>query len=244
MDRNRPPWRTGAAVLVIVGAMIAVVLSDSDARASLGYQLLGPTPRPPLLQDLPLPPPGGTRSPSGSSPAPTRVIAEVPERSALAPSTTLRTYTDPSFQFSFQYPANWLVEASPAVVSELPVQGYGLTIRNYDPPNQLKRDFLPTEIKIKIALQPLPAEYSSSAAWVADRQRLAPGLQIPAVQTVVLDSMVGQRWIATGPQAPQGVVTVAAARDSRLYVIAAVPASTLHIAAFDDLVRTFRLPNV
>ncbi len=162
----------------------------------------------------------------GASPSP---VASATPASTPGPLT----YTDPTYGYSFDYPATWYLSAPKD-------NGGPVVLYSYDPakipPEEAGMPVPPDKLKVEILVFANPQNLSLDA-WVAeDRQRGAP-VKVVSRSSLTLDSIPGiSETIKTdGGSATQYFFSEA----GRIYVMNAYPAVSALSATFDATLASF-----
>ncbi len=194
--------------------------------------------RPPTFdpRQLGLPPTMAT-----SVPAPLESIPTLSRPKPVTPASTWQTYRDPKFGFSFQYPANWKVDAPTGPSSSNTPVGTDIIVRNFEYTDY--KGPMPSDLlKIEITLLPELDQYGTLDNWVSRRPLFAPETTFGSRETVSVNGIRALRWAAKGPTVAEGASVVAMGKGTWVYFFVAFPATSTHIATFDRLVSSFQVP--
>lgn len=213
----------------------------------------GPPTPPPGISPAPLP----TLDPSRVTWVPTRtpvpgtatptltpiVIPTQPPWNVMTPSATWRTYTDPTFSFSFDYPSNWYLDAPTGPRSPGLPEGTNLQIRNFD--LGMRKGVIPPDVLgVEIALLPELAQYGTLENWIVQRGQSNPDATYSPLQEITVNGIRAFRWTVTQPAVPtnQTSIAVILGKGKWIYRIGAYPATSTQIGVFERVVSSFRVP--
>ncbi len=172
------------------------------------------------------------------------VIPTQPPWNIVTPSATWTTYRDPNFGFSFQYPANWHLDAPLGPrLPPLP-EGLSLVIRNFD--TGLRKGPAPADaIAIQIDLLAELVPVGTVDKWLAqEKQKVAayPEVSYSAEERLTVNNLTALRYTITSPSAPQGRLQVAMGNGRWIYLITTDSPKSPNIATFNQVVASFQAP--
>lgn len=244
----------GTFVLAVLIVALAVVLPGAFVLQAVAGPLYAPPPPPtgpaptrmptdvynPAVDKLP------TRAlwpGEKTSVAPTQAPFFLPTDQPLNPVTPAPNavlYRDPVLGFTLQYPANWQVDAEPPPQSPASAQITGVRIRNYN--NVVRKGgFSPDQLTIDIIARSELPQYGTLDNWVAKRPLYQDATYGPRKEIKVAN-VRALSWNVTGPTAPEGDILVALAQGKWVYLISAYPATSKHLATFNQVVSSLRIP--
>jgi hypothetical protein len=241
-------------------AQTGTVPQVAQATATVDFEE-GPPPPGTPTGELPTPLPTLSKdqlhnAPTAEYPPDVPTLEPIPDIDAVAPtfapiiglppSDEWITYTNKEFGFSFEYPSNWIIEATVKSKNSV-IPGYGLIVRNYeDLPT--KEDKTIEQLKIDIgAGRTLPDSIPDLTAWAVqhlDSKVIGSESIFSAtpIENLVIDGVPAVRWTQTAEMIPQGNVIVGLVKDNKLYVFSAYPATSKYISTFDRIVSSFQVP--
>jgi hypothetical protein len=160
--------------------------------------------------------------------------------SPVTPAAGWALYRDPVLGFSLEYPTNWRVEGADPPQSPTDPQGTSVRIRNYN--DAVRKDgFIPDQLSIDIVVLPELAQYGTLDNWVVQRPLYQDAVYGPRKE-ITVSNLRALSWDVTGPTAPDGVILIALAPGKWIYLISAYPATSKHLATFDTVISSLRIP--
>lgn len=178
---------------------------------------------------------GMTATPIAATPT----ISDAP-LNAVTPASNLVLYRDAGLGFTFQYPANWKIEASTASPAQAAAHGTSVRIRNYNDVVR-KGGFTPDQLGIDIVVFPELAQYGTLDNWVAKRPLYQDASYGPQKE-IKVGGIRALSWTVTGPTAPDGVALIALAQGQWIYLLSAYPATSKHLGTFNQIVSSLHIP--
>ncbi len=229
MTRFMGQLASAAVVLLVVAAIWAVFQILNNPSMIAGNATPAPTSTS-AIQHVP-----PTRTP-------TPVLAAMPTLDPVTPDTDWKTYTDPDFHFSFQYPSNWQVETPKGPRSPNAPEGMDITIRNYTEV-ETKGDKTTDQLKIEVSLSPMPS--TTLEDWFAEQKGQAvsgSGITYMPEEHIIVNGVPAIRWMVKAPMVPQGNQLVALNKGIWHYQLSAYPATSKYISVFDRVVNSLEIP--
>jgi hypothetical protein len=169
-----------------------------------------------------------------------------PPTNPVTPVANWIGYHDLDIGFSFEYPANWQVDAPNQSCQLVPPTGTFIVIRNYNYSIQVMKGLVtPEMLNIKISVSPDFAQYNTLDNWVAQYRREStpnPDITYSPVIRFTVSNVPAVRWTVKTPMAPEETVEVAFGKEQWLYHITAYPLTSLHLDTFDRIVSSFQIP--
>ncbi len=189
-----------------------------------------------------------TRTPVPGTATPTATTIVIPTQvpwTLVTPSAQWQTYSDPGFNFSFEYPANWYIDLPSGPHSPSLPEGTEITIRNFD--NSVMRKGTPPSgyLAIQITLLPEFTQSGTIENWLAQqKQQVAsmPEISYSPTEGLTVSNVPALRYTITAPMSPDGVIQVALGKGKWIYLISAYPANSPTIHIFHSVVAGFRIP--
>ena len=179
-------------------------------------------------------PGGGEEEVLQSVPTATAAATEAP---TVAPTTAVTlTYTDPTYGYSFQYPAKWVL--SPAK------EGSVVTLYSYDPstvaPEAAGMPVPADKLKVEFKVQDNP-EGLSLEAWIADRRASGAPVVVATRSAITVDDTDGIVETVEGAEGgfsqQQFFLT-----GRNVYVVVMYPADSLLSTEFAAILTSLTFP--
>ncbi len=104
-----------------------------------------------------------------------------------------------------------------------------------------KGGFSPDQLTIDIVVFPELTQYGTLDNWVAQRPLYQDAAYGPRKEKKFANTRA-LSWNVVGPTAPEGAILIALARGKWIYLISAYPATSKHLATFDAVVSSLRIP--
>lgn len=179
--------------------------------------------------------PAATVKPS-SSPAPSATPAVTLTPSGT--STATLTYTDPTYGYSFDYPATWYLSAAKD-------NGGYLMLYSYDPASAVGDGRPVPPDKVKVSTWIAEGVDKPIEQWL-DEGRTGPGVITPVTLVSRSNSTFGGRsWVVEVVEA-EDVQTVGyyfSLGGGRVFALDAVPADSKLMPELESLITSLRLPQ-
>ncbi len=179
------------------------------------------------------------------------VFPTEPPTNPVTPVADWITYRNLDVGFSFEYPANWHIEAPDQSCRPLTPTATGIEVRNYNVNTAVERGLLlPEMLRIRISISPSFEKYGTvdERAVRLRGEIRAPGFSYPPsgsyspTEHLTVSGLPAVRWTATAPMAPEGFVEVLIGKGIWFYYITAYPASSQQLATFDRIISSFQIP--
>ncbi len=153
----------------------------------------------------------------------------------LTPDTTKRVYRDPDFGFTFEYPANWWIDAPNLPCRPVPLKGTDVQVRNFTP--FLKGAGNLEIFKIEVTVTNDFAGHGTIEEWLARAGKQDVSLSRAQTQALTVSGLPAVRltW-------ENGAETIAFGKGQWLYRITGFWSTNQYCATFEDFLKSFKVP--
>jgi hypothetical protein len=203
-----------------------------------------PTPTGPRPTPLPLP----TLEPLPPTPTWVPIVFPTePPTNLVTPVGNWLTYRNLDIGFSFEYPANWQIQAPDQSCRPLNPTGTSIEVRNYNVNTAVEKGLLlPQMLRVRIGVGPYFAQYGTVDQWALQLRHdgtPSPDVSFSPIEHLSVSGLPAVRWTVKAPLAPEGSVEVLTGKGIWSFYITAYPASSQQLATFDRIVSSFQIPQ-